>query len=88
MECWSRGVMGGNVKVGVLELRGVGKVRAKTPGQRQGEKWAARRALLGGWRQMWLCSIIRIYTHLYAFITCFWRERYKRPKAIKPAGFA
>jgi hypothetical protein len=38
----------------------------------QGEKWTARGALLGGWRQIWLCSIIRIYTHLPPFITCSW----------------
>ena len=39
----------------------------------QGEKWGVERRLEAGFLEKWLCSIIRIYTHLPPFITCFWR---------------
>src|SRR5258708_21697295 len=52
--------------------------RTKTPGRRpafqrrQSGKWTVGGALSGGWREKWLCSITRIYTHLHAFTQSFW----------------
>src|SRR5258708_40366949 len=40
---------------------------------RKGGKWGVGGRLEAGFREKWLCSITRIYTHLPPFITCFWR---------------
>ena len=38
----------------------------------KGGKWGVGGRLEAGFREKWLCSITRIYTHLPPFITCFW----------------
>src|SRR5258706_4250363 len=39
----------------------------------KGGKWGVGRRLKTGFREKWLCSITRIYTHLHAFTQSFWR---------------
>ncbi len=62
LEYWSHGLR---------ERLGGAGAEARVP-MEQGGKWTARGALLGGWRQIWLCSITRIYTYLHAFTQSSW----------------
>src|SRR5260221_13098553 len=39
----------------------------------KGGKWGVGRRLETCFREKWLCSITRIYTHLHAFTQSFWR---------------
>src|SRR5438445_11296261 len=39
----------------------------------KGGKWGVGVRLEAGFREKWLCSITRIYTHLHAYTQSFWR---------------